>query len=177
MRELDLETKASEGAFEDCAREDFLRGARRYSVTKFCPNRLDWKPTQKPTFIAWVVRSPKAYQYVSSLPSMRANVFWGREAKQNEDFVAEFRQLADTWRRETAVLSSLHRIVLNPAYQRIIGLGPAAIPLILDELRNRPGHWFWALHAITDENPVTSGATFKEAVNAWLNWGRAKGYV
>lgn len=88
-----------------------------------------------------------------------------------------FAEFAERWRRETAVLSNVHRIVLHPAYQRIIGLGPDAIPFILKEISQRPGHWFWALHAITGEDPAKSGATFKEAVEAWLNWGSSKGYI
>jgi len=95
----------------------------------------------------------------------------------DRELAVEFRQLAENWRRETAVHSSVHRIVLHPAYQRIIGMGPAVIPFILGELRERPGHWFWALHAITGEDPVTPGAAFGEAVDAWLNWGRTKGYI
>ncbi len=90
---------------------------------------------------------------------------------------SKFAQLVERWRQETALLSNVHRIILHPAYQRIIGFGPDAIPLILRELAHRPGHWFWALHSITGEDPAPSGATFKEAVDAWLNWGRAKGYI
>ena len=40
------------------------------------------------------------------------------------------------------------------SYQRIIGLGPKVVPLILVELQKETDHWFWALEAITGENPV-----------------------
>jgi hypothetical protein len=33
-------------------------------------------------------------------------------------------------------------------------MGTAALPLILDELRREPDHWFWALESITEEHPV-----------------------
>ena len=33
-------------------------------------------------------------------------------------------------------------------------MGEPVVPLILDELRREPDHWFWALEAITEENPV-----------------------
>ena len=33
-------------------------------------------------------------------------------------------------------------------------MGPDVVPLILSELEKEPHHWFWALEAITDENPV-----------------------
>ncbi|MEO2091441.1 MAG: hypothetical protein ABGY75_18440, partial [Gemmataceae bacterium] len=67
---------------------------------------------------------------------------------------ALFRQLADQWHGETQFLSSTTAICTHPAYQRIIGLGPQVIPLILAELEKQPAHWFWALQALTGENPV-----------------------
>ena len=88
-----------------------------------------------------------------------------------------FSELAQRWRRETAAYSVVQKKVLHPAYQRIIGFGPAAIPLILRELQREPGHWFWALHALTGEDPAPTDATFHEAVEAWLKWGREHGYV
>jgi hypothetical protein len=89
----------------------------------------------------------------------------------------KFSELSERWRRETALVSNVERIVLHPAYQRIIGMGREAVPLILQEISTRPGHWFWALNAITGEDPVHEGATFREAIDAWLNWGRANGYI
>ena len=88
-----------------------------------------------------------------------------------------FSDLAQRWRRETAAHSVLQKKVLHPAYQRIIGLGPVVIPLILRELQREPSHWFWALNAITGEDPVPIGSTFEQAADAWLKWGRARGYL
>src|SRR5256885_1317850 len=65
-----------------------------------------------------------------------------------------FEELADTWRRETGFLSFMQQRALHPAYQRIIGMGWAAVPLLLRELQRQPDHWFWALHAITGEEPA-----------------------
>lgn len=89
----------------------------------------------------------------------------------------EFQKLAEHWKRDTAFLSSLQKKVIHPAYQRIIGLGPPAIPHILSDLRRSRGHWLWALNAITGEDPAPSGATFSEAVDAWLKWGEANGHL
>ena len=44
------------------------------------------------------------------------------------------------------------------AYQQIIGMGAEALPFIFRELQKEPDHWFWALHAITGENPVSKNA-------------------
>jgi hypothetical protein len=35
----------------------------------------------------------------------------------------QFRELAETWRRETGFFSFMQQRVLHPAYQRIIGMG------------------------------------------------------
>lgn len=69
-----------------------------------------------------------------------------------------------------------------PAYQRIIGMGPDAVPLILAQLEaegDDPDQWFWALRAITAANPVKpedQGNTVKMA-EAWLRWAKHEGYA
>jgi uncharacterized protein YukE len=88
-----------------------------------------------------------------------------------------FNRLVESWRRDTRRLSSVTQMSLHPAYQKIIGMGWSAVPLILCEMQGRGGHWLWALHAITDEDPAPEGATFHEAVQAWLEWGRKHNYL
>ena len=88
-----------------------------------------------------------------------------------------FQQLADQWRKETAHLSLAIKKVMHPAYQRIIGLGPDAVPLILRELQRKPGHWFWALKAITGEDPAQPEDTISQAAQAWLRWGQERRYI
>ena len=89
-----------------------------------------------------------------------------------------FQELVDEWRSHTAFYSSLIDIVTNPAYQRIIGMGRSAIPLILRELSTQPDHWFWALKAITREDPVPDQdqGDLVKMRTAWLSWGAANGY-
>ncbi|HEV2763303.1 MAG TPA: hypothetical protein VGV38_10045 [Pyrinomonadaceae bacterium] len=89
-----------------------------------------------------------------------------------QELERRFRALADRWRRETLHLSSVNRKAMHPAYQRIVGMGPEALPLILRELEATRGHWLWALYAITGQDPAAEGSTFDEAVEAWLDWGR-----
>lgn len=88
-----------------------------------------------------------------------------------------FSELAETWQRETALESFLDRKAMHPAYQRIIGLGPAVVPLILRELAERPGHWFWALNALTGEDHAQGTQTVAEAGRALLAWGRERGLI
>ena len=68
---------------------------------------------------------------------------------------------------------------VHPAYQGIIGLGDAALPCILEELKKEPRDWFWALSAITGENPIpeSSAGKVEEMAEAWLRWGREQGYT
>jgi hypothetical protein len=88
-----------------------------------------------------------------------------------------FQELASQWRNETDHLSLAIKQVMHPAYQRIIGLGPVAIPLILRELQREPDHWFWALEAITGEKPAAPGSSVAQAAQAWLQWGKERRYI
>lgn len=92
---------------------------------------------------------------------------------------ALFAKLSDEWRQDTRYLSSSSAIATHPAYQRIIGLGPQVIPLILSDLRREPGHWFWALFALTGEDPVDPAdrGKMQAMTTAWLNWGRETGWI
>ena len=89
----------------------------------------------------------------------------------------EFARLVGQWRTETRFSSSATEKVLHPAYQSIIAMGKLAVPLVLEELESKRGHWSWALHFMTGANPVPSGANIDEARAAWLEWGRAKGLL
>jgi len=93
------------------------------------------------------------------------------------ELATTFATLAAQWQDETGMLSFMHKKALHPAYQRIIGLGLPVVPLILRALAQQPAHWFWALQAITGDDPVPPDATPSEARAAWLAWGRERGYV
>jgi hypothetical protein len=88
-----------------------------------------------------------------------------------------FGQLVKEWRRDTALISSVTRTSMHPAYQAIIGMGKPVLPLVFEELQHRGGHWLWALRAITQQDPATGIADFDEARRAWLTWGRLQGHI
>lgn len=90
----------------------------------------------------------------------------------------QFQSLAVQWRQETRHLSLMSDIVLNTAYQRIIGMGAPVVPFLLQELKQQPDHWFWALRSITGENPVQpcDRGRLPQMAEAWLDWGRSHGY-
>jgi len=87
--------------------------------------------------------------------------------------------LIDRWRTETSQISSSTERILHPAYQQIIGMGPEVVPLLLKELRDNGGHWFWALSCITRENPVSDEdeGNVPKMRDVWLDWGKNKGYL
>ncbi len=90
-----------------------------------------------------------------------------------------FRSLAQQWRTETQWLSSSTEIAMHPAYQAIIGMGAEVLPMILDDLRHNSGHWYWALKAISNEDPVVprDRGSIKKMKSAWLEWGHTKGLL
>ena len=90
----------------------------------------------------------------------------------------EFGRLTAEWKSQSEFLSSPTAIADLPAYQAIINMGQAAVPLILGELRREPDHWFTALKRITGEDPVPADARgdIVRMAEAWLKWGDVHGY-
>lgn len=112
---------------------------------------------------------------VSTLPQI--SLMPKRQTKKNVEKYFAF--LAEKWYLETLHSSGYLDKVLHPAYQRIIGLGKDVIPFILRELQDEPSEWFWALRALTGEDPTTEDMAGKREnlAEAWLNWGKENGYI
>jgi hypothetical protein len=90
-----------------------------------------------------------------------------------------FQRLAAEWKAQSRYLSNSARMAMLKPYQRIIGMGWPAVPLILEELRREPDHWFWALESITEENPVPPQAAgnVRLMAQAWVEWGQRHGLL
>ena len=90
-----------------------------------------------------------------------------------------FRRLASEWKEQSRYLSNTAQMALLKPYQKIIGMGWSAVPLILEELQRQPDQWFWALEAITDVNPVPTDAAGNVPLmaKAWVEWGRKRGLL
>ncbi len=74
------------------------------------------------------------------------------EYEKAERLSGKFKQLAQQSRNERGPMSSISGMSMLPSYQSIVGIGPAALQIILAELREEgddPDQWFWALIAIT----------------------------
>jgi len=98
---------------------------------------------------------------------------------KRKDVEPKFRRLVAEWKANRRATSLARDLIAHPAYLRIIGMGEDALPLILRELDKELDHWFSALKAISDEDPVPpeSRGKMREMADAWLRWGRDKGYV
>lgn len=96
-----------------------------------------------------------------------------------ESAEARFHRLADQWDKESAFMSSVTDMARLPSYQKIIGMGWAAVPFMLEDLKNEPRHWFTALRIITDTNPVPpeDAGKIKKMAAAWVQWGRQNSIV
>ena len=119
--------------------------------------RIDYRPTSQPT-----------QQFT------KGSLFLGEGVtkSRSESPEKKFRRLQDEWLADIQYSSSGTEIVSHPAYQSIIGMDSAALPLIIRELREQLGHWFWALFKITGENPVPSEdlGNLEKMREAWLQW-------
>jgi hypothetical protein len=96
-----------------------------------------------------------------------------------ERTAVEFEKHRRKWRRDTQHLSSPSERYLHPSYARIIGLGWPAASLILRSLRDDADDWFYALRAITGENPVSASMAgdMTKMSKAWLEWGEQQGLI
>src|SRR5262245_14514373 len=95
-----------------------------------------------------------------------------------ESLEQQFRRLEAAWKADTLVLSDPTRITEHWAFQEILRMGEAVIPLMLRDLEREPRLWVWALPRITGEDPVTveDAGNIERMSAAWLRWGREKGH-
>src|SRR5437879_868969 len=89
-----------------------------------------------------------------------------------------FRRLEAIWLAEVGYSSSSTVLRSHPAFQEIIGLGVAVVPLMLRDLGERPRLWVWALPRITGADPVPAAdrGNIAKMSEAWLRWGQEHGY-
>jgi hypothetical protein len=99
--------------------------------------------------------------------------------ESSKSLAERFLELTLDWKSKSRHLSNTAQISMIFSYQKIIGMGPLVVPLILAELQREPDHWFWALEAITGENPVAKQdfGDIEASANAWISWGSQNGLL
>jgi hypothetical protein len=142
----------------------------------------------------WILEPPHEGQWEAAPTTIEDSVIFGyfgaagsliihgatktEAARRTSDTLrAEFEALSKQWRRDTRHLSLISKKIVHPAYLRIIGMGEAAIPLLLESLRDSPSHWFDALRATANTDPSKPEDTPSQAREAWLLWGTENGYI
>ena len=122
----------------------------------------------------WIYQAVGSDAPVLLLHSLRAlRHYHSATTNQPESFAEKFERLREQWISETAFESSVSRMVANSAYQAIIGMSWKAVPFMLEDLRQAPQHWFWALKAITEVDPVPQGThgDIAKMSECWVRWG------
>jgi hypothetical protein len=121
--------------------------------------------------VVWHISEVSSMAYPSSLPSQGVT---GQNLPPER-----FNRLMGEWKEQSRFLSNSAQMAMLPAYQRIIGMGAPVVPLILAELSREPDQWFWALEAITEENPVPREAlgNVNLMAKAWIEWGEREGIL
>lgn len=117
--------------------------------------------------------------FVAAQIGVTANHFAKPFSRYWQSTENKFISYQQQWKTETAHLASMADACMNPFYQKIIGLGYSALPYIFRDLEEQTEHWFWALKAITGEDPVLP--SHRGDLNAirsdWLEWGRTNGFI
>lgn len=126
--------------------------------------RLWKKPERRPS--DWTIQDElllKPRGWMQALGSSRP---YRRGAVTSPDHRRLFNQQKEQWERETANVSSVTRIILNEAYQRIIGMGPTALPMIFSALKAEGGLWFSCLEIYNGFRSGAGARTRRHGSNA-----------
>jgi hypothetical protein len=94
------------------------------------------------------------------------------EENVNPNLKNTFRKYYTDWVEETQFTSSNQAMFENNNYQAIIKMGLVAVPYIIEQLREKPDHLFWALERITGDYPLKPdhvGHLYEMAAD-WIEW-------
>jgi hypothetical protein len=94
----------------------------------------------------------------------------------------KFRRLVSGWHTERGAASSITATAMCDAYQKIIGMGPDVIPLIVAQMRSEgdePDQWFWALQVLTGVDPIADEdrGDYAKMAASWIEWAETEGYA
>jgi hypothetical protein len=131
-------------------------------------NYLNWK--------RWVI---PPLQIASPSSNSTAATLQAATMISQAPLIARFRRLADQWIADTENISVIEDMIVHPAYQEIIGMGPAAITMLLDEIEREPNHWFVALYAVSGgQNPVPPehAGNIDQMIEDWIEWAESRNY-
>ena len=118
-------------------------------------------------------------RHIFDAPAGVVGIGYAADPGQRAPLVARFRRLADEWIEATENMSSIDDMVVHPAYLEIIGMGPSAIPPLLDELATHTAPLVSCVGCgVRRANPVDPDAAgdLEKMADAWMQWARENSY-
>jgi hypothetical protein len=110
-------------------------------------------------------------------PQMTWDLTIGAGVRASDALATEFETLAAEWHARTDHLSVTWQKELHWAYRYVIGMGEAAVPYILQDMRRTDGWWFSALEAIARKNVAKGIRDWDGAIAAWERWAHDRGLM
>lgn len=104
-------------------------------------------------------------------------LFRGTSDQSKPALEGEVFSLLEKWEEETRFSSKIQ--VDHPSYQKVIRLGYPVVPILLQLMNERPGHWHFALKEICHANPVprSERGDLSKIRKRWHDWGVVNNYV
>ena len=147
----------------------------------FCANQeseqIEWTPDYGSQINWWDQKKPFDLCLADIWNDVPAEVNGRRDTQ--ETIEARFSRLADEWSRTTAHISSVNDLINDSSYQKIITMGWAVIPYLLNDLEQNQRFWYPALAAITGLRPFDNrdASNYRRMTDAWIRWGKRKGII
>ena len=141
-----------------------------------------WSDTD--SYFNQVAESRQAYHHpphtlkVRSRETSRVLLFPSRNTNTQHSLEQEFDGLIKIWVSAVKYKSLESQQINHPAFLRIIAIGEKVLPSVFAEFSKRPFMaWFKALPAIVGQDVASEAQTFPEAVELWIEWAKAHGYL
>jgi len=91
---------------------------------------------------------------------------------QSATIEKQFHEYREKWIHDTKYSSSMQLAALHPVYRKIIELGRPVVPYLINDMKSTGTHWFIALSAITDADPILEqhAGDVTSMIQDWVNW-------
>ena len=109
--------------------------------------------------------------------------FYGNSEYLRIELNDEARVYFDMWRNqwldETKYNSNISSSMQHPLYSKILSLGDIIVPFLIMDLRENKTHWFYALTALTGENPILKehSGQVDNMIADWVKWAEVNSII
>lgn len=97
----------------------------------------------------------------------------------DDSYEDRFNYLFNKWKEDTKFISDYNKIINDPSYLEILGLGKDILPFIFKSFKDNTGFWLHALEHITNKKKYIKkkNPTRKDFRDFWLTWGVNEKYL